>query len=59
MDFLKEIVKEIGDDFTKVAQDIDETERFIDTGSHIFNSLVSGSIYGCLLYTSPSPRDCQ
>ena len=46
MDFLKEIVKEIGDDFTKVAQDIDETERFIDTGSHIFNSLVSGSIYG-------------
>ena len=46
MDFLKEIVKEIGDDFTKVAQDIDETERFIDTGSYIFNSLVSGSIYG-------------
>ena len=46
MDFLKEIVKEIGDDFTKIAQDIDETERFIDTGSHIFNSLVSGSIYG-------------
>ena len=46
MDFLKEIVKEIGDDFTKVAQDIDETETFIDTGSHIFNSLVSGSVYG-------------
>ena len=44
MDFLKEIVKEIGDDFTKVAQDIDETERFIDTGSHIFNAVVSGSI---------------
>ena len=46
MDFLKEIVKEIGDDFTKVAADIDETERFIDTGSHIFNAVVSGSIYG-------------
>jgi len=46
MDFLKEIVKEIGNDFTKVAQDIDETERFIDTGSHIFNAVVSGSIYG-------------
>ena len=46
MDFLKEIVKEIGDDFTKVAKDIDETERFIDTGSHIFNAVVSGSIYG-------------
>ena len=45
MDFLKEIVKEIGDDFTKVAQDIDETERFIDTGSHIFNSLVLSLIH--------------
>ena len=46
MDFLKEIVKEIGDDFTKVARDIDETENFVDTGSYIFNGLVSGSIFG-------------
>ena len=46
MDFLKEIVKEIGDDFTQLASDIDETEQFIDTGSYIFNGLVSGSIYG-------------
>ena len=46
MDFLKEIVKEIGDDYTQIAADIDETERFIDTGSHIFNALVSGSVYG-------------
>ena len=46
MDFLKEIVKEIGDEYTQIASDIDETERFIDTGSYIFNSLVSGSIYG-------------
>ena len=44
MDFLKEIVKEIGDDYTQIAADIDGTERFIDPGSHIFNSLVSGSI---------------
>ena len=62
MDFLKEIVKEIGDDFTQLASDIDETEVFIDTGSYIFNGLISGSIFGgvsnnCLLYTSPSPRD--
>ena len=28
MDFLKEIVKEIGDDFTQLASDIDETERY-------------------------------
>ena len=46
MDFLKDIVKEIGDDFTQLAADIDEEERYIDTGSYIFNGLVSGSIFG-------------
>jgi len=46
MDFLKEIVKEIGDDFTQLAKDIDGEERYIDTGSYIFNGLVSGSIFG-------------
>ena len=34
MDFLKDIVKEIGDDFTKLASDIDETETYVDTGSY-------------------------
>jgi len=46
MDFLKEIVKEIGDDFTQLAADIDESETYVDTGSFIFNALVSGSIRG-------------
>ena len=46
MDFLKEIVKEIGDDYTQIASEIDETERFIDTGSFIFNGIISGSIFG-------------
>ena len=46
MDFLKEIVKEIGDEYTQLASNIDETENFIDTGSYIFNGLVSGSIFG-------------
>jgi len=46
MDFLKDIVKEIGDDFTQLAKDIDSTENYVDTGSYIFNGLVSGSIYG-------------
>ena len=46
MDFLKDIVKEIGDDFTQLAADIDEEEQYIDTGSYIFNGLVSGSIFG-------------
>jgi RecA/RadA recombinase len=46
MDFLKDIVKEIGGEYTQLAADIDETERYVDTGSYIFNALVSGSIFG-------------
>ena len=46
MDFLKEIVKEIGDDYTQLAADIDGQENYIDTGSYIFNAMVSGSIFG-------------
>ena len=46
MDFLKDIVKEIGGEYTQLASDIDETETFVDTGSYIFNALVSGSIFG-------------
>ena len=46
MDFLKDIVKEIGDEYTKLAADIDDSEEFVDTGSYIFNGLVSGSIFG-------------
>ena len=46
MDFLKEIVKEIGDEYTTLARDIDEREEFVDTGSYIFNGLLSGSLFG-------------
>ena len=46
MDFLKDIVKEIGGEYTQLASDIDETENYVDTGSYIFNALVSGSIFG-------------
>ncbi len=46
MDFLKDIVKEIGDEYSKLASDIDETEQYVDTGSFIFNGLVCGSIFG-------------
>ena len=46
MDFLKEILKEIKDEYTNVASEIDETETYVDTGSYIFNALVSGSVYG-------------
>jgi RecA/RadA recombinase len=46
MDFLKDIVKEIGGEYTQLASEIDETETFVDTGSYIFNALVSGSVFG-------------
>ena len=46
MDFLKDIIKEVGDEYAQLASDIDETETFVDTGSYIFNGLVSGSIFG-------------
>ena len=46
MDFLKDIVKEIGGEYTQLASEINETETFVDTGSYIFNALVSGSIFG-------------
>lgn len=46
MDFLKDIVKEIGGEYTQLASQIDDTETYVDTGSYIFNALVSGSIFG-------------
>ena len=46
MDFLKEIVKEVGGEYTQLAADIDDSETYVDTGSYIFNGLVSGSIFG-------------
>ena len=46
MDLLKDIVKEIGDDYTQLASDISDDQQFIDTGSLVFNGLVSGSIFG-------------
>ena len=47
-DFLNSIVKDVGDEYTQLASDIDETETYVDTGSYMFNALVSGSIFGGL-----------
>jgi len=46
MTFIKDLIKDIGDDYASLASDIDETEQFVDTGSFIFNALVSGSLRG-------------
>jgi RecA/RadA recombinase len=45
MDFLKDLVKEIGGEYAQLASNIVEDETYVDTGSYIFNALVSGSIY--------------
>ena len=43
---MKDVIKEIGDDYATVANKIDDTERTVDTGSYILNALVSGSVFG-------------
>ena len=48
---LKDLIKASGNEYANIvsegvaAGDVDE---FIDTGSHIFNALLSGSLYGGL-----------
>ena len=44
--FLESIAKDIGGEYANLAKDIDETETYVDTGSYIFNALISGSING-------------
>ena len=46
MTFLKDIIKDVGNEYATLASDIDETERYVDTGSYVLNALVSGSING-------------
>jgi len=49
--FLKHVIKETGNDYaTVVADGVDAADvgGYVDTGSYIFNALVSGSIYGGL-----------
>ena len=46
MDFLKDLIKEVGGEYTKLARDIVEDESYVDTGSYIFNAVTSGSIFG-------------
>ena len=44
--FLDTIINDVGKEYASLAADIDETEEYIDSGSYIFNALISGSIYG-------------
>ena len=56
-DFLKDIIKSTGNEYASLVEDgveAGDVESFIDTGSYIFNALLSGSIYGGL----PSNKIC-
>ena len=50
-DFLKEIIKETGNEYAALASEgitAGDVVSYIDTGSYSFNALLSGSIYGGL-----------
>ena len=50
-DFLKNIIKEVGNEYASLVEDgieAGDVDSFIDTGSYIFNALLSGSLYGGL-----------
>ena len=49
--FFADIVKEVGNDYAGLASDgvaAGDIESYIDTGSYIFNAVLSGSIFGGL-----------
>ena len=46
MDFFENIAKEVGEEYITHIDNIQEHETFVDTGSYIFNALVSGSVFG-------------
>ena len=50
-DFLKDIIKITGNEYADLVSDgvaAGDVENFVDTGSYIFNALLSGSLYGGL-----------
>jgi len=50
-DFLKDIIKLTGNEYASLVEDgveAGDVASFIDTGSYIFNALLSGSLYGGL-----------
>ena len=50
-DFLKNIIKEVGNEYASIVYDgveAGDVDSFIDTGSYILNALLSGSLHGGL-----------
>ena len=55
IDFLKEIAKNAGNEYAALVSDgveAGDVDNFIDSGSYIFNALLSGSIHGGLASVS-------
>jgi len=51
MSFLKDLVKASGNEYANIVADgvaAGDVDSFVDTGSYIFNALLSGSLYGGL-----------
>lgn len=49
MDFLSQVIKDSKNEFASIAADgvaAGDIESYIDTGSYVFNALVSGSLFG-------------
>ena len=49
MGFLDTVIKESGNEYASIVSDgvaEGDTSSFVDTGSHIFNAVVSGSLFG-------------
>tara|TARA_B110000977_G_scaffold200267_1_gene290135 strand:- start:377 stop:1399 length:1023 start_codon:yes stop_codon:yes gene_type:complete len=50
-DFLKNVIKDVGNEYASLVSDgveAGDVDSFIDTGSYVFNGLLSGSLYGGL-----------
>ena len=51
MSFIKDLVKASGNEYANIVSDgvaAGDVDSFVDTGSYVFNSLLSGSLYGGL-----------
>ena len=50
-DFLKNVIKDVGNEYASLVADgveAGDVDSFIDTGSYVFNALLSGSLHGGL-----------
>ena len=50
-DFLKDIIKITGNEYADLVSEgvaAGDVDNFVDTGSYVFNALLSGSLYGGL-----------